>query len=469
MSTHTLAEQISQFESKRQASAARMTDIMSKASDDGRTLDVAETEEYDGLAAEVKAVDDHLVRLKAHEVQMVAAATPISAAVGADAQAASAARAGVRPSGIISVKTNIEPGVRMARYALALRRSGGNLNDALSICQNNRQWMDQTPEISKVLMAAVAAGDTTTAGWASELVYAQNLANEFIEFLRPLTILGKLTNMRKIPFNVRMGSQTAGSTAYWVGQGAPVPVSKLTTSSASLGIAKCAGLVTIDDELAMSSSPSAELLVRDDLAGCISLFMDDAFINPEKAGAPNVAPDSVTFGLTPIDPSGTNATAVATDVKAVFASMIAANLNPSNCVWVMPATTAFALSLMLTSHDQPQYPTININGGTWFGLPVIVSQSAYIAGSPQYGNMIVLINPRELFLADDGQITISISNEASIQMVDNPTNTSTGGTTATTMVSMFQTNSQAIKAVRYVNWAKRRTTAVAFIQAAAYA
>ena len=49
-------------------------------------------------------------------------------------------------------------------------------------------------------------------------------------------------------------------------------------------------------------------------------------------------------------------------------------------------------------------------------------------------------------MADDGQIVIDASEEASIQMLDNPTNASTGGTTATpTMVSMFQTGSVALR------------------------
>jgi hypothetical protein len=33
---------------------------------------------------------------------------------------------------------------------------------------------------------------------------------------------------------------------------------------------------------------------------------------------------------------------------------------------------------------------------------------------------------------------------------------------------MFQTNSLAIKAVRFINWAKRRATAAQYITAAAY-
>jgi hypothetical protein len=65
-------------------------------------------------------------------------------------------------------------------------------------------------------------------------------------------------------------------------------------------------------------------------------------------------------------------------------------------------------------------------------------------------------------------VTISTSTEASIQLLDNPTNESTGNTVATAMVSMFQTNSLAIKAVRYINWGKRRANAASWISGAAY-
>ncbi len=73
----TIAEQIASFEAKRAASKARMDEVMSKAAEEGRTLNEAETQEYDALKAEVKAVDDHLVRLKEHEAQMVERAVPI--------------------------------------------------------------------------------------------------------------------------------------------------------------------------------------------------------------------------------------------------------------------------------------------------------------------------------------------------------------------------------------------------------
>ena len=295
----TIAEQIASFEAKRQASEARMTEIMSKAAEEGRTLNEAETQEYDTIKAEVKAVDEHLVRLKDHEKQMVARRRARSSPPRWTARTAAAKLRG--PSGIVSVKPpNLEPGIKMARYAMALLRAKGNLNDALSLVQNNKAWMDTSPELAQVFKAAVATGDTTTATWASELVYAQNLVNEFIEFLRPQTIIGKIPNLTKVPFNVRIAGQNAPSSAYWVGQGQPVPMSKLGTMAITLGIAKAAGLVAIDDELVRSSSPSAEMLVRNDLAKSIAQFLDQQFINPDIAAVANVSPASILNGVTPV-------------------------------------------------------------------------------------------------------------------------------------------------------------------------
>lgn len=51
-----IAEQIKSFEAKRAALAASLNDVMSKAADEGRTLDVEETEQYDNVSSEVKSV-----------------------------------------------------------------------------------------------------------------------------------------------------------------------------------------------------------------------------------------------------------------------------------------------------------------------------------------------------------------------------------------------------------------------------
>ncbi len=464
----TIREQIAAFETKRAATVASMTAIMEKAGEDNSTLDAEQTKAYDEASAEVKAIDSHLVRLKDMEKVAIATAAAVPAHAGEDPAAAAQARA-VSGDRIIRVEAKLEKGIPFTRYVRALAMSKGNLAVALSIAQHQVGWKDTTPIVEEVLKAAVAGGDTTSDGWASQLVYQQNLVNEFIEVLRPQTILGKVPGLTPVPFNVRMSGADQGTSAYWVGQGVPVPVSKMHTLAVSLGIAKAAGLVVLTEELVRSSAPSAELMVRNDLIKAIAQFLDQQFVDPGYAEVANVSPASITSGVEPTLATGTTAATLRTDVQTLFNLWIAANLDPSGGVWIMTPTRALAISLMLTSLGTPLYPGISMKGGEFFGLPVVVSQSAKVAGSPVSGEgeMIILANTPEILIADDGQVTIDASREASIQMLDNPTNNAAAGT-ATTMVSMFQTNSVALKAVRFINWKKRRSNAVVYIKDAAY-
>lgn len=467
----TIAEQISAFEAKRAASVARMEEIMEKAAEAGTTLDAAQAEEHDNLEAEVKSIDEHLVRLKKQHELSIAKAAEIKAAEIDDPDKGSKARGAERTSDVIVLPSRVEKGIGFTRYVKALAMAKGSLTGALAIAQNNKQWKDQTPEVELVLKAAVAAGDTTTAGWASELVYAQNLVAQFIEFLRPQTIIGRIPNLTPVPFNVRVGSQTSGSSAFWVGQGKPVPVSKLSTGSVSLGIAKAAGLVVLDEELVRSSQPSAELLVRNDLGKAIAQFTDIQFVDPGVAAVANVSPASITNGVNPTPATGTTAAAFRTDLQTLTAALIGQNFDPNDAVLIMTPIQAMAIGMMLSANSVPIYPGLTMKGGNLLGIPVVTSMSCQMVGSPVAGEgqMIILVMAPEVMLADDGQVTIDASREAALEMLDNPTNQSgAAGPTATSMVSMFQTNSVAIKAVRFINWQKRRANIVAYIKDAAY-
>jgi hypothetical protein len=62
----TITEQTTAFEATRQAKSARMSELMTKAGDEGVTLDAEQTEEYDGLDVEIEAIDAHLVPTPQH-------------------------------------------------------------------------------------------------------------------------------------------------------------------------------------------------------------------------------------------------------------------------------------------------------------------------------------------------------------------------------------------------------------------
>jgi hypothetical protein len=95
------------------------------------------------------------------------------------------------------------------------------------------------------------------------------------------------------------------------------------------------------------------------------------------------------------------------------------------------------------------------------GIPVITSEYQH---SDSDGDNVVLVNASDVWLADDGQVMLDASRETSLQMDDTPTESSATATAAT-MVSMFQTNSIALRAERWINWQKRRPNAVVVLNA----
>lgn len=455
-----IKETIGAFEAKRAANAAAMQAIMQKTVDESRTTEDTEAAEYDRLMGENARIDADLVRWRAMEKAAIDKAVDVPATPAATADGSLKLRAG---EGVIRPNANLPAGIGLARYVKALAFAKGNVETAIGYA---KQWDTSTPDVSLALKASIEAGTTTSGDWAGPLVYNQNLVSEFVDYLRPMTIIGKITGMRRVPFNVRYPTQTGGSTVGWVGEGAAKPVSKLAFSSGSLGFAKAAGIVVITQELARYSSPSAEMLVRDDLTAQMTQFLDTQFIDPGVVAVANVSPASILNGASNIRQAAAAWTSMAnvlTDVKAFLSTFATNNIPLNGAYWIMTPDTALSLSLLLTTGGNDfAFPDINVNGGTWLGLPVIVSNS--VPHSVSAGAIIALVKASEVFLADDGAVAIDVSQEASLQMDSAPTESSGAGSpVATTSVSMFQTNSIAIRAERVINWSRRRAYGVGYL------
>lgn len=446
--TMNIAEQLSAFDTKRKAAMELMDGIMTKAGDEGRTLDDHEQEQYDAADAEVKTIDSHVTRLKAHEARMVALAKPITEKAG------TVERSGVEVRGsVLAVRRNVDKGVAFTRYACALMQSKGNLMQAEQIA---KKWDDSTPEVGISIKAAVAAGTTSDTTWAAPLVQYNDMVGEFIEYLRNATILGKLTGLRKVPFNTRIPRQTAGVTGAFVGEGLPAPVNKMDFDNITLPWAKAECIVVLTKELARLGSPNAEALARDDLVKGVAEYMDKRFVDPSYAGVANVSPASVTWGVTSLASGGSTVAAITDDAERMIRAFVTAKLSLQSGAWLMSPETALALSMTRGSQDNFMFPEISQNGGTFFKLPVITSKSVPAAGSPT-DNHIILIDQNEVLLADDGQMMIDASAEASVQMNDAP---SAG---AQSLVSFWQMGLLGLKVERWIYWTKRRSAAVALL------
>jgi HK97 family phage major capsid protein/HK97 family phage prohead protease len=446
-----IAERKQAFAAEKAAKVAKMNEIV--GSDDGATMSAEAQDQFDTIVAEIKSIDEHLSRLETLEQVNKANAVPVA---GKTQEEGTQSRSGQAP--VITVKANRPPGIGMARVAIAKYLAAVDGMTVREIV--DERWPDDSQVKAYFQKATVPAGSTTNSTWAGNLVDTTNLAGEFVDYLRPQTIIGRIPGLTRVPFNVRFTGQSTGAVANWVGQGKAKPVTSFSTTADTLLFTKIAAIAVITDELARYSSPNAETMVRNELARAVVEREDIDFIDPASAASSGVNPASITNGLTPLSSAGTSADNIRTDIQNLLEYFILNNVNPTGLVLVMPNTLALAAMILRNSLGQPEFPELTMTGGTLMGIPVITSQ--YAANQSGSGNIIVALNAPDIYLADDGNVSLSASREASIEMSDAPSGDSVAGTGAS-LVSMFQTNSIAIRAERSINWAKRRSTAVVYM------
>jgi HK97 family phage major capsid protein/HK97 family phage prohead protease len=457
----TIGEQIAALEAARAAKSARMGEIMQKSIEESRSTTDEERQEFDDLQAEVKTADGDLVRLRQLEAVNRAAAAPVNA--GAAGTANGAGSAAARQPLILHGASVLPKGRKFARLAACMAAAKGNTAVAAEIAKAQPGWKDSSPDVENVLRdwhiitrTAAGPGTTTDSNFASALVQYNNMASEFVDLLRPATIIGKLAALRRVPFNIRFPTLTSGVSVGWVGQGNAAPATKQVYTSTTLGFAKIAAIIAITKELAQFSSPAAEDLIQNDLLLYTATFMDQQFIDPGVA-AVSVSPASITNGITPIQASAapTTLASIEVDTTAAVNALSNANVPLDGLVWVMTPQTAFSISQLRTSNGPYAFPDININGGTWLGIPVIVSNS--VPHGVSAGSIVVLFRQGEIFMADDGGVEIDASTEASVQLDTAPSNS------AASLLSLWQSGLLGIRVERVVNWQRRRDVAVTYI------
>jgi len=454
----TIAEQITALEAKRSASASRMEAVMQKSLDEDRTSDAGEQDEFDNLSSEVEALDKDLVRLRKIEQAKAFAAKPVIKAEKADDGAA-------MRGGSIVVRTppKLGPGIGFVQRIRAEFLSHRQYRPASDIAAE-LYGPDSPVTMELMTKANVLAGSTISGNWAANLVSPEGAtAQDFIEWLRPQTILGRfgtggVPSMRSVMFNVPMVQQTAGGAGYWVGEGKAKPLTSFNFARLTLPPLKVANICVLTMESIRFSSPKSDTIVRDQLAAALKERLDLDFITPAKTAVAGVSPASITNGAPSIVSSGDDADAVRLDIRSLIAKYMAANNPPTSGVFIMGSTVAAALTSMTNPLGQPEFAGMSMTGGVLFGFPVIASDYAP-------AGVVVLVNASDIYLADDGDITIDSSNEASLEMSDAPTGSSITPT-ATQLVSMYQTNSVAIRAERVINWLRRRTQSVAYLTSA---
>lgn len=445
-----MKEYLKKLLAAKQAKQKHMETLLTKGLNTGETPNAEDEAAIKAIEDEIAVIDLNIARTEKLVTAAEAAEKSATVVEGTSPEGAIATAGGTTApageGGRIQVVQNIEKGLgfAVAVKAFAVASKSGGAVSAIDVLKS---W--NAPEsVQNFLIQKAKIGTTTDATFGKPLVDQQNLVGEFIELLRPQTIVGRMSGFRQVPFNITIPAQSSATGVNWVGETAKKPVTDMGFEQVKLDWAKLAGIVLLSDELIRFSNPTADALVRNDLIESVARFIDLQFLDPAKTET-TISPASVLNGVTAITATGVTAAAYNTDLETLINTFIAGNLSLAGAYIIMSETRATQISMLRDALGNKYFPEMSAPLGkkVLLGLPVIESENAL--------KKLVLVKPSEILMADDGGVDFAMSNEASI--------TYNNGTDDIT-VNLFQENLTAIRAERFVRWKKRRPLAAAYIQ-----
>jgi HK97 family phage major capsid protein len=258
-----------------------------------------------------------------------------------------------------------------------------------------------------------------------------------------------LVDSHIVPLHVTFGVTTADASAAVAGEGAAKRVSSISFGRGTLTARKAATLVAVSEDLLRFNSSVG--LIESSLRAGVADAVDSIFLS------------TLISGTTPIASAGATAANAMNDIRRVLdAATVTANSRFH--LFVSPQTAARLATMTTATIGGFAFPTLTVNGGTMAGIAVHASD--------QLTNTAVLVDASQLGAAAD-PVEIRVSQNASVQMDTAPTQTIAAGSPAapiaSTVVSMYQTNSTAIICERRFGFALTRPSAAQSLSGVAWA
>ncbi|AWY20102.1 phage major capsid protein [Moraxella bovis] len=439
------SKQLAQILATIQAKQKQIGDIMTKSVAGGHTPSDDDEAQITVLEGEIARLEKNAERLQKLIKSVETAPNPTEIGGENPEQAAASATGEPIPKETKSVKveSNLPKGIGFAQMARAKALSSklaskGDFVSAVEIAKS----AGMHPVVIAELEKSVTVMDTSN---SSVLVPTSPLTSEFIELLRAQTIIDKLAKyMRAGDFNSTIAGMATGATSAWVGEGEPKPVTNATFNSVELKRHKVAGIAVLTDELSRFNKFNGDRRILDDLIESNRLLLDLTFIDDQAQST--TRPAGSLHGATIINATGSEEAQIKADLAKLRQVFIKANLSLTGAHYIMSETRASEWAELTNPLGAPVFTGLQAPTGekTLNGLPVIESESA--------SNIVELVKPSEFYLADEGQVEVSYSTEATITMPNK------------TLVHLFQENKEAIRAERFITWAKRRPMAAAAIK-----
>lgn len=299
--------------------------------------------------------------------------------------------------------------------------------------------LEQMSGVDAITKATVAAQTSTN---ASALL---SESRAFVaEVVARQTVLGRLTGTLSAPPNTPIPTASTDPVGEWVREGYPIPLGSLDLVAPRTAISKYAFIVAFTEEL-LRMSDDRGLNVIERVSTRAIRHAEDALLLSDIGAVDQGNPAGLLSGLTAVGDG--SPTTLAVDFEALWTAV--EDGDPDRPYFVISPRGAMYLAA-LREEGTPRFPDISpATGGSLFGVPVLLAKAA--------GDKVILIDASKLAVTDEG-LEIQQSRQTSINMVDH------GSPVATTLVSLWQVNSAALRFVRYIHWTKLSDDAVAFLE-----
>jgi hypothetical protein len=464
---------LEQIRARRAAIALRVAALVALVADESRTLTEAELAEENALNAEDNGLAGTEAALVRAAERAASAARPV-AAVAVSRPAAPAARPSAGPAILKHTREQLNGdkflGQTWARLGLARIRAALAFQKGTPLDMGHllAQAYPHSPHLAQLAnitdsqrlafrqrrASGIEGGATTSGEQGAELLQLDaDFTGDFISFLYSQTIFDRI-GFRQMPVDVTVKGQDGAFTGYFVGEKKPIPASIGSFSSVTLRRFKAAGLTYLSRDLIERSAPAAEPLFVDGVTQAITQAVDSRAFSTTAASS-GVASAGLLNGLSGVASVGGRLQDLYTDLLYLTGIFVSAK-NFGGLKLVSDKITANQIAHLLSPLTaEPVFKNqVSADGGNLNGIP-------YVTGDNFPSGNLIAIKPSDVWVVGDSGVSVDLSTDATIEADTAPTGEGAGPTAqSANMVSMFQTDMVAIRAIRDIDWQYRRAQAI---------
>jgi HK97 family phage major capsid protein len=430
----TLSQRIAALNTERGQMVRTYETALQPALDENRDINEAETATISECRARIDTIDQQLRHWTEAETSLTRSAAPASGNVPGNTPGTSLVLRTQRANPVITgERRDAFRGADFTRMAIAVAVAGQwNAAEYARMRWGDDELGDCIHRSAAMQIRAPVPPMATNDGALGSgfITRFERLAEEFIEMLRPMLIVGRMPSMRRLNFNnngqLLIPRQTGGVAGGYVGEGNTIRVQRLAFAQMPLVPSKLAVIVPQTTELLRRSDPPTEMLIRDDMLAGTARTVDSFFFSTIAANAQGANPAGILFNVTMNPDGGIGADPSVADVTTALKGMILAlrmqNVPMLAPVWIMNARTKEFLRLLRTQATEIFAFKAEIDAGTLLGYPIVDSTAIAIPFPPGTGlqTAYALIDASQLIWADDMGPVIDASTEASVLLDDGP-------------------------------------------------